>query len=117
CPAAAVVDDAVDLAGRAGKQSASGFVNAVLRNISRNRKSLPLPPRPDGTDRVAVLDYLSVTLSHPRWLVARWYDRFGFDATEAWLQFNNRPAPLTLRANPIRMSPAEVEAWLTDQRL
>src|SRR3954452_24708240 len=45
-PAAAVVDDAVDLAKRAGKRSASGFVNAVLRSISRRRSSLPLPPRP-----------------------------------------------------------------------
>ena len=48
-PASAVVDDAVDLAKRAGKRSASGFVNAVLRSISRRRASLPLPPRP--TDR------------------------------------------------------------------
>ena len=30
-PAAAVVDDAVNLAGRVGKRSAAGFVNAVLR--------------------------------------------------------------------------------------
>ena len=67
-PASAIVDDAVDLAKRAGKQSASGFVNAVLRNISRKRQSLPLPPRPDPSDRAAVLDYFSVTLSHPRWL-------------------------------------------------
>ena len=34
-PAAAVVDDAVELVKRAGKRSASGFVNAVLRTISR----------------------------------------------------------------------------------
>src|SRR5437660_2428704 len=45
-PASAVVDDAVDLARRVGKRSAAGFVNAVLRSISRSRKSLPLPPRP-----------------------------------------------------------------------
>ena len=42
-PPSAVVDDAVDLARRAGKRSASGFVNAVLRAISRRRASLPLP--------------------------------------------------------------------------
>jgi len=36
-------------------------------------------------------------LSHPRWLVERWLDRVGFERTEAWLQFNNTPAPLTLR--------------------
>src|SRR5262249_35005699 len=34
-PAAAVVDDAVDLTRRVKKRSASGFVNAVLRSISR----------------------------------------------------------------------------------
>jgi 16S rRNA (cytosine967-C5)-methyltransferase len=105
-PASAVVDDAVKLTGRVGKRSASGFVNAVLRTISRRRRSLPLPPRPvNGRERSAALDYLAITLSHPRWLVERWLDRYGFAATEAWLQFNNAAAPLTLRVNPIRASP------------
>jgi 16S rRNA (cytosine967-C5)-methyltransferase len=108
-PASAVVDDAVDLTRRAGKGSASGFVNAVLRTISRKRESLPLPPRPtDPADRTGALAYLSITLSHPRWLVARWYDRLGFDATEAWLLFNNSAAPLTLRANRLRLTPEEL---------
>jgi len=92
-PASAVVDDAVNLTGRAGKRSASGFVNAVLRTISRRRESLPLPARPaNPSDREAVLDYFSITLSHPRWLAARWLDRFGFEAAEAWQSFNNSPA-------------------------
>ena len=104
-PASAIVDDAVDLAGRAGKRSASGFVNAVLRTISRRRASLPLPPRPaDPANRDAVLAYFSITLSHPRWLAARWYERLGFDAAEAWMTFNNTPSPLTLRANRLRMT-------------
>src|SRR5262249_51099628 len=34
-PASAVVDDAVNLVRRAGKASATGFVNAVLREVSR----------------------------------------------------------------------------------
>src|SRR5204863_9234590 len=67
-PASAVVNDAVDLTGRAGKSSARGLVNAVLRQISRSRKALPFPPRPsDESDRPAALEYLSITLSHPRW--------------------------------------------------
>jgi 16S rRNA (cytosine967-C5)-methyltransferase len=105
-PSSAIVDDAVDLARRAHKHSATGFVNAVLRSISRKKTALPLPRRPNTpTDREAVLDYLSITLSHPRWLVSRWLDRFGFDATERWLQFDNAPALLCLRANPLRTSP------------
>jgi len=115
-PASAVVDDAVNLAGRAGKRSASGFVNAVLRTISRRRESLPLPARPASpSDRQAVLDYFSITLSHPRWLAARWLDRFGFDAAEAWLRFNNTPAPVTLRANRLRTTPPELTARLADE--
>src|SRR5262249_30174228 len=60
------------------------------------------------SSRAAALAYLSITLSHPRWLVERWLDRFGFEATEAWLQFNNTPAPLTLRANRLRATADEV---------
>jgi 16S rRNA (cytosine967-C5)-methyltransferase len=108
-PAAAVVDDAVELTRRVRKRSASGFVNAVLRSLSRRRAALALPPRPadgdDGANRAAVLDYFSITLSHPRWLVSRWYDRLGFEAAERWLRFNNVPARLTLRANRLKLTP------------
>jgi len=108
-PAAAVVDDAVELVRRAGRSSASGFVNAVLRNIARCRNRLPLPPRPSSlANRSAAVEYLTVTLSHPAWLVERWLDRFGFQIAEQWLRFNNGPAPLTLRANPIRTTPARL---------
>jgi len=102
-PASAVVDDAVDLTRAARKPSASGFVNAVLRATLRQRHKLPLPPRPTTLDdRSAALAYLGITHSHPDWLVARWLDRYGFDATERWVQFNNATPRLTLRANTLR---------------
>src|SRR6478752_5280052 len=41
-PAAAIVNDAVQMAGKAGKRSAAGLVNAVLRSVSRQRLKLPL---------------------------------------------------------------------------
>jgi 16S rRNA (cytosine967-C5)-methyltransferase len=108
-PAAAVVDDAVNLTGRAGKRSAAGLVNAVLRALSRSRQSLPLPRRPERPgDRDRALDYLAITLSHPRWLAERWLDRYGFETTEQWMRFNNAAAPLTLRANPLRNTPDEL---------
>jgi 16S rRNA (cytosine967-C5)-methyltransferase len=114
-PAAAVVSDAVNMTRKAGKKSAGPLVNALLRRVSRERDHLPLPRRPAAPDdRAAALDYLAITLSHPRWLAARWLDRYGFAATEAWLQFNNRPAPLTIRANRLRTSSASlVESLVT----
>lgn len=112
-PAAAVVDDGVNLVGRVGKASAKGFVNAVLRKTARARASLPLPPRPaDPEDVDAVLAYLCISLSHPEWLVRRWLARFGFEETERWLQFNNTPAPLTLRANRLRTTPDQLRSEL-----
>ena len=104
-PASAAVNDAVNLARKAGKQSASGLVNAVLRRVSRERAHLPLPPRPVATpSRADAVDYLATTLSHPAWLVARWFDRYGFEDAEAWALFDNSPPNLTLRANTLRIS-------------
>ena len=96
-PAAAVVDDAVELTRKAGKKSASGFVNALLRRVSRERRTLPLPSAPP-------LDFLSITLSHPRWLAERWLARYGPEAAATWCRFDNEPAPLTLRVNTLRVS-------------
>ena len=108
-PAAAAVDDAVQMARKVGKKSAAPFVNALLRRASRERDRLPLPVRPGGAafhhDWIA---YLSTTLSHPQWLVERWIQRYGRDAAEAWVVFNNSPAPLTIRANTLRVSRDEL---------
>jgi 16S rRNA (cytosine967-C5)-methyltransferase len=112
-PAAAVVDDAVDLTRAARKASASGFVNAVLRATLRQRHKLPLPPRPaNPADRDAALAYLGITHSHPAWLVSRWLDRYGFEQAERWVQFNNETPALTLRANRLRITRDEAIAVL-----
>lgn len=112
-PASAVVDDAVDLTRAARKPSASGFVNAVLRATLRQRHKLPLPARPANVDdRGAALAYLGITHSHPDWLVARWLDRYGFEATERWVQFNNATPLLTLRVNRLRATREQAAAAL-----
>jgi 16S rRNA (cytosine967-C5)-methyltransferase len=106
-PASAAVNDAVAMTKRAKKSSAAGLVNAVLRAVSRaDAHSLPLP----GLD--ARLDYLNVSLSHPRWLAARWLERLGFDDAVAWERFNNAPAPLTLRVNRLRTNVDDVKTAL-----
>lgn len=113
-PASAVVDDAVTMTRAVKKTSASGFVNGVLRALSRTRRALPLPERPaDGADRERALEYLTVTLSHPRWLAERWLARLGFDAAAQWMEFNNQPAPLTFRANRFATTVDQLQDVLT----
>lgn len=86
-PAAAVINDAVELTRKAGKSSAAGLVNAVLRKLSRERDQLQWP------------DDVAIVHSHPRWLVDRWTARHGREATERWLAFNNRAPSLCLAVN------------------
>jgi 16S rRNA (cytosine967-C5)-methyltransferase len=115
-PASAVVDDAVDLTRGARKQSASGFVNAVLRTMLRQRRNLPLPARPDlPEDQAAAIQYLGITHSHPDWLVTRWLERYGLDRAERWVRFNNETPPLTIRANRLRVTRDELRVTLAAQ--
>lgn len=98
-PAHAVVHESVEAARELGSPRADGFVNGILRTYLRTRDTLTLPSRPEaGATRRQQLAYLSITLSHPKWLVARWLDRYGFDATEKWCQFNNATPDVTVRA-------------------
>lgn len=92
-PAAAVINDAVHLTRRAAKSSAAGLTNAVLRALSRNRHRLEWPSPSDA------MAHLSVTHSHPRWLVERWVARYGVANTEAWVAFNNRAPAMCLAVN------------------
>lgn len=101
-PEHAVVHESVEAARALGAPRAAGFVNGILRAYLRGRNSIALPPRTDErSTRRQQLAYLSVTLSHPRWLVARWLDRYGFDDTERWCQFNNATPDVTVRSRVI----------------
>ena len=103
-PVHAVVHEAVNTVRTLGQARAAGFVNAVLRALTRKRDST-LPRRPadhgeQGGKSRRGLKYLGVTLSHPDWLVARWVDRYSFEATEAWCKFNNESAEVSVRPVP-----------------
>lgn len=98
-PASAVVNDAVALTKAARKRSAAGLVNAVLRRVATAPAALPASPTavPGSDDwRAQAIACLSITHSHPAWLVERWLDRHGWEAALAWVQFNNQPATVTL---------------------
>lgn len=62
-PDSAACNEAVKLAKKHGFSSLSGFVNGVLRNISRNKDNIP-EPQGDKTST----QYLSIKYSIPIWL-------------------------------------------------
>ena len=106
-PTFAAVDTAVNLIKRFRGGSATSIVNAVLRRASAGWHTVDFPSR--QTDPIG---FLTIRLSHPRWLVERWNARYGIDDTEALLRANNEPAPTVLRVNRRATDPAELLARL-----
>ncbi|MHB8416531.1 MAG: 16S rRNA (cytosine(967)-C(5))-methyltransferase RsmB [Myxococcales bacterium] len=106
-PPHAAVHEAVELVKAGGLGRAAGFVNAVLRRLQRDPASA-LPSDP--------LQRLAIEQSHPLWLVRRWAARLGEAEARELCEANNRPAPLTLRANLRRTSPEALAERLRRDR-
>lgn len=103
-PPYAAIAQTVELAKRRHGMGASKLANAVLRRLDRERDALVLPTLADPVDRLAL------EASHPRWLVARWVERWGIDDTQRLLEANNREAPLVVR--PYHVVREQLEAML-----
>lgn len=103
-PAYAAIAQTVELAKRRHGIGASKLANAVLRRLDRERDALSLPTPGDPVDALAISE------SHPRWLIARWADRWGIDETQRLLGANNREAPLVAR--PYHVVREQLEAML-----
>ncbi|HKO05231.1 MAG TPA: 16S rRNA (cytosine(967)-C(5))-methyltransferase RsmB [Candidatus Acidoferrales bacterium] len=93
-PAAAAVNESVELVKRARKRSAAGFVNAALRRATRD-PALRGPAESLLPGGLSASERLGIALSHPGWLVERWLARFGEESTRALLETNNSPPSLS----------------------
>ena len=90
-PDSAVCNEACKLAAKRGFRTLKGFVNAVLRNISRSKEQMPLP---DPKDTVK---YLSIKYSMPEWIVNLWLPVYGTEGTETLLMGLLKIHPVSLR--------------------
>ncbi len=108
-PPSAACNTSVDLAKRYGHQASSRFVNAVLRNITRSRDSIPYPERKD------IAGYLSIVYSHPRELVDGWLKLFGGEFTEELLKSNNAVPDFSVRVNTLKTTPEKLLEALSQE--
>jgi 16S rRNA (cytosine967-C5)-methyltransferase len=89
----AVVNDAVELAKAAHGHA---LVNAVLRRISREGAALLGALRDEDPAGASIVH------SMPLWIVERWWESLGAEATRGLLARCNEPAESSLRANTLR---------------
>lgn len=106
-PAPIVGNEYVKLAKRFGHEGTAALVNAVIRRLAEEWRHIPFPSLAD--DPIA---HISLTTSHPRWMVERWVKFWGVEETLSLCRTNNEPPPLCLRVNRKYADPEPVARML-----
>lgn len=101
-PDSAVCNEAVKLAGKRGFSGLKGFVNGVLRNISRNLDNVKYPDKSD------TVKWLSVIYSMPEWIITEWLKNYDREMVEKMLQAFLAERPTTIRCNLSQISREEL---------
>ncbi|HZW50030.1 MAG TPA: 16S rRNA (cytosine(967)-C(5))-methyltransferase RsmB [Bacillota bacterium] len=104
-PAYASVDETVELV-KQETPYAAGMVNAILHKAA---------VQTDWTvkSKKGKAGFLSVTYSHPLWMIQRWLKRFGEQETVALLEANNQTPNLFARVNTLCSSIDAMQQWFT----
>ncbi len=103
-PESAVVNDAVTLCRQQKCAFAAGFVNAVLRSLSRGREKIDIREP-------------AVRYSHPDWVYTRLKRDFGASFTEEFMKASQTRPDLRLQLNIVRCTLDEYLALLEDRKL
>ena len=109
-PDSAAVDEAVKLTRAMGMEAACGFINAVLRNLSRGKDEIAWPDR-----EADLMGYLSVMGSMPRWLVEKLMAAYGPEEAGRVILYREEEHPVCVRPNLTRLSDDEFEKLLEEK--
>lgn len=106
-PDAAVCNEAVKLAKKRKFGTLQGYVNGVLRNLSRQKDAIAYP---NAEKEPAT--YMSVVYSMPEWLVEHFMRSYDRDTVEKIFQSFLKSSPVTLRLEE-SLSKEDRDALLT----
>lgn len=77
-------------------------VRHFIKFLNKAKKEIPYP-NPNKN----LVNALSVTYSHPVWLIEKWLGIYGEQDVIKLCEFNNAEPPLTVRVNPIKTTVSE----------
>ncbi len=95
-PESAAVNESVNLAKKHKLQKSSGFINGILRSITRAEVKYTLP---DEKDKVR---YYAIKYSAPQELTKLWIDSYGEENTAELLKALNGRPKICARVNTLR---------------
>lgn len=107
-PPSAACNESVKLANRYAHKAARGYVNGVLRAVSRSLESLPEP-------RGNKIEKMSVLFSCPLWLTEKLSRQLGDEVCEEVLRDSLKPHPAMLRANALKTTGKELCGILAEE--
>lgn len=105
-PAYAVVDEAVEIAGKQARGAYRSLVNAVLRKLADSG-----PQKVEADDETAKL---AIETSHPDWLIRMWQSHYGEETMKAIAWDDLQEGRTAFRANTFLTSEEEL---LKDPRI
>jgi len=108
-PDSATVNESVNLAKKVGHKGSIGFVNGILRNLTRKKENIM------NIDVKNKEEYLSIKYSHPLYLVSKWIKDYGYEFTESLLIANNSKAKLNIRVNTLKINKHEMKQLLNEK--
>ncbi len=121
-PDSAAVNEAVNLCKQM-QPKASGMVNAVLRNLIREKESY-IPKYPNVEDLLLHMVHLpageekdSILFSCPVWLIRLWKKAYGEETTKQLLLQLNETPPATIRINTFVSSLEEWKRFAEEQEI
>ncbi|EFM64187.1 ribosomal RNA small subunit methyltransferase B [Peptostreptococcus stomatis DSM 17678] len=103
----AAINESVNIMKKLDKRSAS-FVNAVLRNISRNLDEVK-------DISLNTVDKLAIYYSYENWIVENLVKEYGFERTEAILRALSQKPNIYLRVNRTKLRPGQSMDYLVGQ--
>lgn len=109
-PDSAACNEAVKLAAKRGFTGLKGFVNGVLRNISRNKDNITYPDKAKETKK-----YLSVKYSMPEWIIELWNTKMSYEEIEDILAGMKKDKKTYIRCNTLKGSTDYIKKILEEE--
>ena len=109
-PDSAACNEAVKLAAKRGFTGLKGFVNGVLRNISRNKDNITYPDKANETKK-----YLSVKYSMPEWIIELWNTNMSYEEIEDILAGMKKDKKTYIRCNTLKGSTDYIKKILEEE--
>ena len=106
-PVSAVCNEAVNFAKKKKFNGLSGFVNGVLRNISRDINNISLPDENKNP-----IDYLSIKYSYKNFVIEKWIKQFGYEKTKEICKANMLAPKICICVNTNKVTKDELKNML-----